>query len=104
MPRASTPRQTDNQERLNVTTLTDCLLHTNDDFNDSYDEIHGHDSATSSHDFVTVNDLIHHLASKMRALENDNARLRIELQREHHRAHAHETAPEISRPLYEYDK
>ena len=66
---------------------------TNDSNDESTARMHDHDSATSSHDFVTINDLIHHLARKMRALENDNARLRLALVRQHNGAPALATAP-----------
>jgi hypothetical protein len=70
-----------------MSTLTDCLLHTdNDDFNDKDDDLNGQDHASSTYVPADLLNVVEGLKRSIASLTHENARLRLTLERESQRS------------------
>jgi hypothetical protein len=86
------------------TANVDALSTTTNDSNDSAIKNRAQESATRSPELMCIDDLIAQLRLAIQAIENDRARLRLEVREVTMRARTRETAPKILRPpIYEYD-
>ena len=64
---------------------------------------HGEQSATRSAELAYIDDLISQLRLAIQRIQNDRARLRLEVREVTMRARARETAPKILPLIYDHD-